>query len=115
VPEFRWILPSSAIANSDKEVRQSSEVRVALGTPNVEKFRSAQEMPWEPLASPRPSRAAAFGPPVLAAIGPLVSKVHSQEELYVQHGRAIVLTGHARARKGSNSNWLRETGAEWQM
>ncbi|QBR71766.1 4-hydroxy-3-methylbut-2-enyl diphosphate reductase [Beijerinckiaceae bacterium] len=40
-------------------------------------------------------QAAALGLPVLDATCPLVAKVHSQGERYVQHGRAIVLIGHA--------------------
>ena len=39
--------------------------------------------------------AAALGLPVLDATCPLVSKVHSQGERYVQQGRSIVLIGHA--------------------
>jgi 4-hydroxy-3-methylbut-2-enyl diphosphate reductase len=38
--------------------------------------------------------AAALGLPVLDATCPLVSKVHSQGERYVQQGRAIILIGH---------------------
>lgn len=40
-------------------------------------------------------QAAALGLPVLDATCPLVAKVHSQGERYVQQGRAIVLIGHA--------------------
>lgn len=39
--------------------------------------------------------AAALGLPVLDATCPLVAKVHNQGERYVQHGRTIVLIGHA--------------------
>ncbi|HUB64936.1 MAG TPA: 4-hydroxy-3-methylbut-2-enyl diphosphate reductase [Methylocella sp.] len=39
--------------------------------------------------------AAALGLPVLDATCPLVSKVHSQGERYVQQGRTVVLIGHA--------------------
>lgn len=39
--------------------------------------------------------AAALGLPVLDATCPLVAKVHSQGERYVQQGRAVVLIGHA--------------------
>jgi len=39
--------------------------------------------------------AAALGLPVLDATCPLVSKVHSQGERYVQQGRSIVLISHA--------------------
>jgi 4-hydroxy-3-methylbut-2-en-1-yl diphosphate reductase len=41
------------------------------------------------------TEAAALGLPVLDATCPLVSKVHSQGERYVQQGRSIVLIGHA--------------------
>jgi 4-hydroxy-3-methylbut-2-en-1-yl diphosphate reductase len=40
-------------------------------------------------------QAAALGLPVLDATCPLVAKVHSQGERYVQQGRTIVLIGHA--------------------
>jgi 4-hydroxy-3-methylbut-2-en-1-yl diphosphate reductase len=39
--------------------------------------------------------AAALGLPVLDATCPLVSKVHSQGERYVQQGRSVILIGHA--------------------
>jgi 4-hydroxy-3-methylbut-2-en-1-yl diphosphate reductase len=39
--------------------------------------------------------AAALGLPVLDATCPLVSRVHSQGERYVQQGRTVVLIGHA--------------------
>ncbi len=39
--------------------------------------------------------AAALGLPVLDATCPLVSKVHSQGQRYVQQGRTLVLIGHA--------------------
>lgn len=39
--------------------------------------------------------AAALGLPVLDATCPLVAKVHSQGERYVQQGRSVVLIGHA--------------------
>lgn len=39
--------------------------------------------------------AAALGLPVIDATCPLVSKVHSQGQRYVQQGRAVVLIGHA--------------------
>lgn len=39
--------------------------------------------------------AAALGLPVLDATCPLVAKVHSQGERYVQQGRTVVLIGHA--------------------
>lgn len=39
--------------------------------------------------------AAALGLPVLDATCPLVSKVHSQAERYVQQGRVVLLIGHA--------------------
>ncbi|WOJ91069.1 4-hydroxy-3-methylbut-2-enyl diphosphate reductase [Methylocapsa polymorpha] len=39
--------------------------------------------------------AASLGLPVLDATCPLVAKVHSQGERYVQQGRAVVLIGHA--------------------
>ncbi|MCI0735871.1 MAG: 4-hydroxy-3-methylbut-2-enyl diphosphate reductase [Beijerinckiaceae bacterium] len=39
--------------------------------------------------------AAELGLPVLDATCPLVSKVHSQGQRYVQQGRAVVLIGHA--------------------
>ncbi|MGB7965541.1 MAG: hypothetical protein WCF64_04835 [Methylocella sp.] len=41
-----------------------------------------------------------------------MSQVHSQGERYVQQGRLIALTGQAGAKNGSNSNRLREIGAE---
>jgi 4-hydroxy-3-methylbut-2-en-1-yl diphosphate reductase len=41
------------------------------------------------------TEAAALGLPVLDATCPLVAKVHSQGERYVQQGRSIVLIGHA--------------------
>ena len=41
------------------------------------------------------TEAAELGLPVLDATCPLVSKVHSQGERYVQQGRSIVLIGHA--------------------
>ncbi|HUI20499.1 MAG TPA: 4-hydroxy-3-methylbut-2-enyl diphosphate reductase [Methylocella sp.] len=41
------------------------------------------------------NEAAALGLPVLDATCPLVSKVHSQGERYVQQGRSVVLIGHA--------------------
>jgi 4-hydroxy-3-methylbut-2-enyl diphosphate reductase len=39
--------------------------------------------------------AAEFGLPILDATCPLVAKVHSQGERYVQQGRSVVLIGHA--------------------
>jgi 4-hydroxy-3-methylbut-2-enyl diphosphate reductase IspH len=46
---------------------------------------------------------------------PLGAKVHSQGERHVQQGRLSVLIGHARAKNGSNSNWLREIAAETKI
>lgn len=47
------------------------------------------------VASSVEDEADALGLPVLDATCPLVSKVHSQGERYVQQGRSIVLIGHA--------------------